>query len=43
MVEVRTARPIPYGAKLVSVTGTCALENRGDSGLFFQLSNAQVR
>ncbi len=43
VVEVRTARPITFGAKLVAVTGRFGLENNGDNGLFFQMSNAEVR
>ena len=42
VVEIRTARPIAYSAKLVSVTGKFALENKGDNGLFFQMLDAQV-
>ncbi|WP_174292284.1 DUF3299 domain-containing protein [Sphingomonas bacterium] len=43
VVEIRTARPIAYSAKLVSVTGKFALENNGDNGLFFQMTNALVK
>lgn len=43
VVEVRTASPIAYSARLVSVTGRFSLENKGDNGLFFQMTAAQVR
>lgn len=43
VVEVRTARPIVYSPKLVTVTGTFGLENNGENGLFFQMSGATVR
>ncbi len=43
VVEVHTARPVAFGAKLVSVTGTFGLENNGDNGLFFQMTGASVR
>ena len=43
VVEIRTARPIAYSARLVTVTGTFGLENNGENGLFFQLSGAQVK
>lgn len=43
VIEVRTARPIAFPSKLVSVTGVFALENKGDNGLFFQMTGAQVR
>lgn len=43
VVEVRTARPIAYSPKLVSITGTFQLENNGDNGLFFRLDGASVK
>ena len=43
VVEITTARPIAYTAKLVSVTGTFALENNGDNGLFFKMASATVQ
>ncbi|WP_375381881.1 DUF3299 domain-containing protein [uncultured Sphingomonas sp.] len=43
VVEVRTSRLIAYGARQVAVTGRFGLENNGDNGLFFQMSNAEVR
>ena len=43
VVEVNSARPIVFGAKLVTVTGTFALENNGDNGLFFKMTGASVR
>jgi hypothetical protein len=43
VIEVRTARPIAFSAKLVTVTGVFGLENNGDNGLFFQMSGATVR
>jgi uncharacterized protein len=43
VVEIHTARPIVYSAKLVTITGRFQLENNGDNGLFFQLTGAQVR
>ncbi|WP_174280285.1 DUF3299 domain-containing protein [Sphingomonas bacterium] len=43
VVEVRTARPIAFSARLVTVTGTFGLENNGDNGLFFRMTSAQVR
>lgn len=43
VVEVRTAKPIAYSPKLVSITGTFQLENNGDNGLFFRLDGASVR
>ncbi|MGY2734633.1 DUF3299 domain-containing protein [Sphingomonas sp. UYP23] len=42
VVEVNTARPIAFSAKLVKVTGTFALENNGDNGLFFKITGATV-
>ena len=42
VVEVQTARPILFSAKLVKVTGTFALENNGDNGLFFKMTGASV-
>ena len=43
VVEVTTATPITYSARLVNVTGVFGLENNGDNGLFFRMVNAQVR
>lgn len=43
VVEIRTATPIAYSARLVNVTGKFTLENKGDNGLFFQMTGAQVR
>lgn len=43
VVEITTARPIAYTPKLVNVTGTFALENNGDNGLFFKMASATVR
>ncbi|MFV0297069.1 MAG: DUF3299 domain-containing protein [Hyphomicrobiaceae bacterium] len=43
VVEVRTAKPIAFVEKLVTVTGNFALENNGEKGLFFQMSSASVR
>lgn len=43
VVEVRTARPIAFSDKLVTVTGVFALENNGEKGLFFQMNGAAVR
>lgn len=43
VVEVRTARPVAYSTRLVTVTGRFALENNGDNGLFFQMAATSVR
>jgi hypothetical protein len=43
VVEVRTAQPIAFSSKLVTVIGKFGLENNGENGLFFQMSGAQVR
>lgn len=43
VVEVHSARPIAFSPRLVTVTGTFALENKGENGLFFQMSKANVR
>lgn len=43
VVEVRTAKPVAFVARLVNVTGTFTLQNNGDMGLFFQMSGATVR
>lgn len=43
VVEVRTATPIAFTTKLVTVTGRFGLENDGDKGLFFQMTGAAVR
>ena len=43
VVEVNSARPIVFGAKLVTVTGTFCLENNGDNGLFFKMTGASVK
>lgn len=42
VVEIRTAKPIAFVKKLVTVTGTFGLENKGDNGLFFQMVGAAV-
>lgn len=43
VVEVQTARPVVFSPRLVSVTGTFALENNGDNGLFFKMTGAAVQ
>lgn len=43
VVEVRTAQPIVFSARMVSVTGRFALQNNGENGLFFQMTGASVR
>lgn len=43
VVEVRTAAPIAYSAKLVTISGTFSLQNNGEKGLFFQLARASVK
>lgn len=43
VVEVRTAKPIAFVQKLVTVTGMFGLQNKGENGLFFQMSGAVVR
>lgn len=43
VIEVRTAQPIAYSQKLVTITGTFQLENNGDTGLFFRVNGASVR
>ena len=43
VVEVHSARPVAFVQKLVTVTGRFALENKGENGLFFQMSDATVR
>ncbi len=43
VVEVRTSRPVIFSNKPVSVTGTFVLQNKGENGLFFQLSGASVK
>ena len=43
VVEVHSAKPIAFTPKLVTVTGTFALENKGENGLFFQMSDATIR
>ncbi|BAI96729.1 hypothetical protein Sj15T_11840 [Sphingobium sp. TA15] len=43
VVEVRTASPIVFVQKLVTVTGRFALQNNGEQGLFFQMTGATVR
>jgi len=42
VVEVRTAKPIRFVQRMVTVTGRMTLQNNGDKGLFFQLANASV-
>ncbi len=43
VVEVHSAKPIAFNDKLVTVTGMFALENKGENGLFFQMTGASVR
>lgn len=43
VVEVHTAQPIAFTPKLVTVTGRFELENKGENGLFFQMTAANVR
>lgn len=43
VIEVHSARPIVFGPKLVTVTGTFGLESKGENGLFFQMTGASVR
>ena len=43
VVEVHSAKPIAFVDKLVTVTGTFALEDKGENGLFFQMTGATVR
>ena len=42
VVEVTTATAVPVTTKLLSVTGMFGLQNNGDNGLFFKLSDASV-
>lgn len=42
VVEVRTAKPIVFTNRLTKVTGTFRLQDNGEQGLFFQLTNAAV-
>lgn len=42
VVEVTTKVPVTVTTKLLSVTGTFGLQNNGDNGLFFKLSNASI-
>lgn len=42
VVEVRSARPIAFSPKLVTVTGKFGLEDKGENGLFFQMTGADV-
>lgn len=42
VVEVRTRAPVAFTQKLVTVTGTFGLENKGENGLFFQMSGATI-
>lgn len=43
VVEVHSAKPIAFSPRLVTVTGTFGLESKGENGLFFQMSGADVR
>ena len=43
VVEVRSAKPIVFSPKLVTVTGTFGLEDKGENGLFFQMTGANVK
>ncbi len=43
VVEVRTAKPVAFVQKLVTVTGQFALQNNGEQGLFFQMTGATVQ
>ena len=43
VVEVHSAKPIAFVEQLVIVTGKFALENKGENGLFFQMTGASVR
>ena len=40
VVEVHTAQPIAFPTRLVTVTGTFGLENKGENGLFFRMTGA---
>lgn len=42
VVEVHSAKPIAFTQKLVTVTGTFGLEDKGENGLFFQMTGASV-
>lgn len=42
VVEVYTARPITFVPKLVTITGVFQLQNKGENGLFFQMTGARV-
>ena len=42
VVEIHSVRPISYSPKLVVVTGRFALEDKGENGLFFQMTGASV-
>ena len=43
VVEVHSAQPIAFSPRLVTVTGRFGLENKGENGLFFQMTGATVR
>ncbi|MDF0490333.1 DUF3299 domain-containing protein [Sphingomonas sp. H39-1-10] len=43
VIEVRTAKPVAFVQKLVTVTGRFALQNNGEQGLFFQMAGATVQ
>ncbi len=43
VVEIHSARPISYSPRLVTVTGRFTLEDKGENGLFFQMTGASVR
>lgn len=40
VIEVRTRTAIPVSTRMMSVSGSFALQNNGEQGLFFQLSDA---
>lgn len=42
VVEVRSARPVAFSPRLVTVTGRFGLEDKGENGLFFQMTGADV-
>ena len=42
VVEIYTARPIVFVPKLVTISGIFQLQNKGENGLFFQMTGAKV-
>lgn len=42
VVEVHSAKPIAFSPDLVTVTGKFGLEDKGENGLFFQITGAAV-